>query len=94
MSFGLILPFVVVVTICCWLVLVPQCCWLWLQGSNFGRILIWVNDGQLWVSTELKVRASPPFVKIENKTGIIVQRYEDERRAMETAENDLFYSVR
>ena len=44
------------------------------RGSNFGRILIWVNDGQLWVSTELKVRASPPFVKIENNTGIIVQR--------------------
>ena len=97
------------------------------QGSNFGRILIWVNDGQviteispnrknntnshrniiksprfitkhrshpalntsiaqivilngflfspqLWVSTELKVRASPPFVKLENNTGLIVQR--------------------
>ena len=44
------------------------------RGSNFGRILIWVNDGQLWVSTELKVRASPPFVNIQNNTGIIVQR--------------------
>ena len=46
------------------------------KGSNFGRILIWVNDGQLWVSTELKVRASAPFVKIENNTGLIVQRFE------------------
>ena len=44
------------------------------RGSNFGRILIWVNDGQLWVSTELKVRASAPFVEIENNTGLIVQR--------------------
>lgn len=44
------------------------------KGSNFGRILIWVNDGQLWVSTELKVRASAPFVKVENNTGLIVQR--------------------
>ena len=44
------------------------------RGSNFGRILIWVNDGQLWVSTELKVRASKPFVKITNNTGLIVQR--------------------
>merc|ERR1712012_1294847 len=35
------------------------------KGSNFGRILIWVNDGQLWVSTELKVRASAPFVEME-----------------------------
>jgi chondroitin sulfate proteoglycan 4 len=51
-----------------------ECYWFRLQGSNFGRILIWVNDGQLWVSTELKVRASPPFVRIENNTGIIVQR--------------------
>ena len=46
------------------------------KGSNFGRILIWVNDGQLWVSTELKVRASAPFVEIENNTGLIVQRLE------------------
>lgn len=46
------------------------------KGSNFGRILIWVNDGQLWVSTELKVRASAPFIKIENNTGLIVQRLE------------------
>ena len=30
---------------------------------------------QLWVSTELKVRASPPFVKVENNTGLIVQRF-------------------
>ena len=45
------------------------------KGSNFGRILIWVNDGQLWVSTELKVRASAPFVEIENNTGLIVQRW-------------------
>ena len=44
------------------------------RGSNFGRILIWVNDGQLWVSTELKVRASKPFVQITNNTGLIVQR--------------------
>ena len=44
------------------------------RGSSFGRILIWVNDGQLWVSTELKVRASPPFIRVENNTGIIVQR--------------------
>ena len=46
------------------------------KGSNFGRILIWVNDGQLWVSTELKVRASAPFVEMENNTGLIVQRLE------------------
>ena len=44
------------------------------KGSKFGRIMIWVNDGQLWVSTELKVRASEPFVKIQNNTGLLVQR--------------------
>ena len=49
------------------------------KGSNFGRILIWVNDGQLWVSTELKVRASPPFIKVENNTGLIVQRSDMEK---------------
>ena len=32
-------------------------------------------SNQLWVSTELKVRASPPFVKLENNTGLIVQRW-------------------
>ena len=44
------------------------------KGSKFGRIMIWVNDGQLWVSTELKVRASEPFVKVKNNTGLLVQR--------------------
>ena len=45
-------------------------------GANFGRIMLWVSDGQYFVSTELKVRASPPFIKIVNNTGLIVQRYE------------------
>lgn len=43
-------------------------------GANFGRIMLWVSDGQYFVSTELKVRASAPFVKVVNNTGIIVQR--------------------
>ena len=40
-------------------------------GANFGRIMFWINDGQYYVSTELKVKASAPFVKIVNNTGIL-----------------------
>lgn len=36
--------------------------------------MLWVSDGQYFVSTELKVRASPPFVRVANNTGLIVQR--------------------
>jgi len=43
-------------------------------GSLFGRIMLWVSDGQYFVSTELKVRASPPFIRISNNSGLIVQR--------------------
>lgn len=43
-------------------------------GANFGRIMLWVSDGQYFVSTELKVRASPPFVRVANNSGLIVQR--------------------
>jgi chondroitin sulfate proteoglycan 4 len=45
-------------------------------GANFGRIMLWVSDGQYFVSTELKVRASTPFVRVANNSGIIVQRGE------------------
>ena len=44
------------------------------MGANFGRIMLWVSDGQYFVSTELKVRASPPFVRVANNTGLVVQR--------------------
>ena len=43
-------------------------------GSLFGRIMLWVSDGQYFVSTELKVRASQPFVRLVNNSGLIVQR--------------------
>nr|XP_040572532.1 chondroitin sulfate proteoglycan 4-like [Lepeophtheirus salmonis] len=42
-------------------------------GAPFGRIMLWVSDGLFFVSTELKVRASPPFVKVLNNTGLVVQ---------------------
>eukprot|EP00094_Tigriopus_californicus_P012169 TCALIF_11761-PA protein Name:"Similar to CSPG4 Chondroitin sulfate proteoglycan 4 (Homo sapiens)" AED:0.07 eAED:0.06 QI:0/0.64/0.33/0.86/1/1/15/679/2482 len=45
-------------------------------GANFGRLMLWVSDGQYYVSTELKVRASPPFIKVANNSGLIVQRGE------------------
>ena len=42
-------------------------------GANFGRIMLWVSDGQYFVSTDLRVRASSPFVKIVNNSGLIIQ---------------------
>ncbi len=43
-------------------------------GAAFGRIMLWVSDGQYYASTELKVRASPPFIRVVNNSGLIVQR--------------------
>ena len=42
-------------------------------GASFGRIMLWVSDGQYFVSTDLRVRASPPFVNVANNSGLIVQ---------------------
>ena len=42
-------------------------------GANFGRIMLWVTDGQYFVSTDLRVKASAPFVKIVNNSGLIIQ---------------------
>ena len=42
-------------------------------GVSFGRIMLWVSDGQYFVSTDLRVRASPPFVHVVNNSGLIVQ---------------------
>ena len=36
--------------------------------------MLWVTDGQYFVSTELRVRASPPFARVANNSGLIVQR--------------------
>ena len=46
------------------------------RGSNFGRILIWVNDGQLWVSTELKAEMMTDFGE-KGDTSSIGQPYND-----------------
>ena len=35
-------------------------------GAAFGRIMLWVSDGQFYASTELKVRASPPFIQVSS----------------------------
>lgn len=43
-------------------------------GAAFGRIVLWVSDGQYYASTELKVRASPAFIQVVNNSGLIVQR--------------------
>ena len=36
--------------------------------------MLWVSDGQYYASTELKVKAGPPFIEISNNSGLIVQR--------------------
>ena len=43
-------------------------------GVNFGRIMLWVSDGQYFVSTDLRVKASPPFINIVNNSGLIIQQ--------------------
>jgi len=43
-------------------------------GAGFGLVKLWISDGQYFVSTELKVRASPPFVRVANNRGLVVRR--------------------
>ncbi len=43
-------------------------------GARFGRVALWVSDGQYFASAELVVRASPPFVNVTPAKDIVVRR--------------------
>ena len=43
-------------------------------GASFGRIIIWVSDGNYYATEELEVRASPPFIRATAAESLPVQR--------------------
>ncbi|KAG8227093.1 hypothetical protein J437_LFUL007430 [Ladona fulva] len=44
------------------------------EGEDYGKIGLWITDGQFYANGILEVRASPPFVEITNATGLVVRR--------------------
>ncbi|KAM4707174.1 chondroitin sulfate proteoglycan 4-like [Discoglossus pictus] len=44
------------------------------HGSDYGRFVLFVTDGQHYTSSLLEVSASEPYVKIVNNTGLLVQK--------------------
>ena len=44
------------------------------EGDEYGKVGLWITDGQFYANGVLEVRASSPFVEISNNTGLVVQR--------------------
>uniref|UniRef100_A0A8C9S3P2 Chondroitin sulfate proteoglycan 4ba n=1 Tax=Scleropages formosus TaxID=113540 RepID=A0A8C9S3P2_SCLFO len=44
------------------------------HGVSFGRFVLFVSDGKHYASTLLDVSAQDPYLKIENNTGLLVQK--------------------
>ncbi|XP_046998026.1 chondroitin sulfate proteoglycan 4 [Schistocerca americana] len=44
------------------------------EGDEYGKVGLWITDGQFYANGILEVRASPPFVEIVNNTGVIVKQ--------------------
>ncbi|KAJ8876688.1 hypothetical protein PR048_021135 [Dryococelus australis] len=43
------------------------------EGEEYGKVGLWITDGQFYANGELEVRASPPFVSVANNTGLLVK---------------------
>ncbi|KAJ7986925.1 hypothetical protein DPEC_G00333440 [Dallia pectoralis] len=43
-------------------------------GVSFGRFVMFVSDGKHYTSTLLEVVAQDPYIKVENNTGLLVQK--------------------
>ncbi|XP_069672310.1 chondroitin sulfate proteoglycan 4 [Periplaneta americana] len=44
------------------------------EGDEYGKVGLWITDGQFYANGVLEVRASSPFVAVANNTGLVVQR--------------------
>ncbi|KAK6642782.1 hypothetical protein RUM43_004284 [Polyplax serrata] len=42
------------------------------EGSEYGKIGLWITDGQYYANGVLEVKASPPYILV-NDTGLVVQ---------------------
>ena len=42
-------------------------------GDEFGRSVFWISDGQFYASGVLEIKASKPYLKVSQNTGLIVK---------------------
>lgn len=43
------------------------------EGDEYGKIGLWITDGQFYANGILEVRASPPYVIVSNNSHLVVQ---------------------
>lgn len=43
------------------------------EGDDYGKIGLWITDGQYYANGVLEIKASPPYVTIANNTNLVVQ---------------------
>ncbi|XP_010152594.1 PREDICTED: chondroitin sulfate proteoglycan 4-like, partial [Eurypyga helias] len=48
------------------------------HGADFGRFVLFVTDGKHYTSLLLEVSATDPYVRLENNTGLLVQKGKEE----------------
>ncbi|XP_063215529.1 chondroitin sulfate proteoglycan 4 isoform X2 [Bacillus rossius redtenbacheri] len=44
------------------------------ENEEYGKVGLWITDGQFYANGELEVRASPPFISVSNNTGLLVKQ--------------------
>ncbi|XP_013793284.2 chondroitin sulfate proteoglycan 4-like, partial [Limulus polyphemus] len=44
------------------------------NGPSYGKAVLWITDGQFYVTGILEIQASGPFINVTKNTGLIVQR--------------------
>ncbi|NWV10925.1 CSPG4 protein, partial [Ptilonorhynchus violaceus] len=48
------------------------------HGADFGRFVVFVTDGKHYTSFLLEVNATDPYVRLDNNTGLLVQKGKEE----------------
>lgn len=43
------------------------------NGSDIGKAILWVTDGQFYLSGVVEIRASEPYLRVVNNTGIVIK---------------------
>ena len=46
------------------------------EGADYGKVGLWITDGQFYANGVLEVRASTPFIEVTNNSGLVVQHGE------------------
>ncbi|XP_013781378.1 chondroitin sulfate proteoglycan 4-like, partial [Limulus polyphemus] len=48
------------------------------NGQLYGKTVLWITDGQFFVTGILEIKASEPFINLTRNTGLVVRRGESE----------------